>query len=128
MKRIAEYREQIRELEAKKAQTETLMGQMKTANDAANVAVFSFEQKLANGAKVSDDDFDNDAYEKASLAKAKTEEMIAGLCVSIESMELDIQDAVRNETKWARRYNKVLLQQKDDCTVRLTKSGLTVCS
>ena len=128
MKRIAEYQEQIRELEAKKAQTETLMGQMKTANDAANVAVFSFEQKLANGAKVSDDDFDNDAYEKASLAKTKTEEMIAGLCVSIESMELDIQDAVRNETKWARRYNKVLLQQKEeeaaDTTARKKKTYL----
>ena len=118
MKRMAEMQAQIRELEAKKAQTESLLGQMKIANDAAKVAVFSFEQKLANGASITDDDFDNDAYEKASLAKAKTEEMIAGLCVSIESMELDIQDVSREETKWARRYNKVLMEQKEEEAAR----------
>ena len=115
---MAEMQAQIRELEAKKAQTESLLGQMKIANDAAKVAVFSFEQKLANGASITDDDFDNDAYEKASLAKAKTEEMIAGLCVSIESMELDIQDVSREETKWARRYNKVLMEQKEEEAAR----------
>mgnify|MGYP001190812541 FL=1 len=128
MKRITEYQARIRELEAKKAQTETLLGQMKTANDAAKVAVFSFEQKLANGASVTDDDFDNDAYEKASLAKAKTEEMITGLCVSIESMALDIQDYAKNETKWSRRYNEVLLQLKEekaaDATVKKKKAYL----
>ena len=54
--------------------------------------------------------------------------MITGLCVSIESMALDIQDYAKNETKWARRYNKVLLQLKEekvaDATAKKKKAYL----
>jgi hypothetical protein len=86
-KKLSHLSQLLTEIDNKKIQSEELLSQMEIAHDVAKVAVYSFEQKLANGSKVADFDFDREAYEKATLAKRKTKDMISALCASISALD-----------------------------------------